>query len=117
MGNGIGMAEGMRGIAEDIMGSYNLRIKTLGDIVVDTRDLMSGTRKDLRRFARERKEMSKEQSHNLAGFAHGLTKFVEGFTKDVEGMMKGFKDEHNQMGETQAKELAAQKLADELGQQ
>ena len=91
MGNGVGIAEGMKGIAEDIMGSYDIRVKTLGDLVTDTR-------RTLKEFASDRKKMGREQAKNLADF-------VEDLSKNVGNMLEKFGDNHSQMSKEQAKSL------------
>ena len=67
MGNGLGIAGSMRGITEDIMGSYDIRIKALGDLVTDTKRTLNG-------FASDRKKMGREQAKNLADFVEDLSK-------------------------------------------
>jgi len=65
----MGIADSMKGITENITASYDVRVKALKDLVVDTRKTIKG-------FAADRKQMSKEQAKNLAGFVSGLTKNV-----------------------------------------
>ena len=47
----MGIADSMKGITENIIASYDVRVKALGDLV-------AGTRKTLKGFAEERKKMS-----------------------------------------------------------
>jgi len=85
------IANSMRGITENIITSYDARVKALGDLVVDTR-------KSLKGFASDRKKMAREQAESLAHFTRGLS-------KSAEDMLKGFRGDHQQMSEKQAKNL------------
>ncbi len=88
----MGIADSMKGITENIIASYDVRVKALGDLGADTRKTLKG-------FAEERKKMSEEQAKNLADFMDGLS-------KSVEDMLKGFQREHKNMSDGQAKSLA-----------
>lgn len=85
------IANSMKGITENIITSYNVRVKALGDLVADTRKTLKGV-------ASDRKKMAREQAESLANFTKGLS-------KGVENMLKEFQDNHKQMGEEQAKSL------------
>src|SRR3989338_10167337 len=89
----MGIAESMKGITENIIGSYDVRVKALKDLVSDTHKTIKG-------FAADRKKMSEEQAKNLADFVNDLT-------KNVGSMLKGFKASHKEMSEEQANNLAA----------
>ncbi|MEK6591349.1 MAG: hypothetical protein AABZ11_11805 [Nitrospinota bacterium] len=86
------IANSMKGITEDIISSYNIRVKAFADLAADTQ-------KTLEDFASERKERSEEQ-------AEGLSNFVEGLSKGTRDMMKGFRKNRKQMSEKQTKMLA-----------
>jgi gas vesicle protein len=88
----MGIADSMKGITENIIASYDVRVKTVGDLVADTHKTLKG-------FAEERKKMSEEQAKNLADFMDGLL-------KSVEDMLKGFQRKHKNMSDDQAKSLA-----------
>ena len=85
------IAESMRNTAENILTSYNVRVKALGDLVVDTRKTLKG-------FASDRGKMGREQAVSLANFTKGLS-------KSVEEMLGGFRESHSQMSEEQTKHL------------
>jgi len=85
------IANSMRGITENIITSYDARVRALGDLVVDTRKTLKG-------FASDRKKMAREQAESLAHFTRGLS-------KSAEDMLKGFREDHQQMSEKQAKNL------------
>lgn len=86
------IAESMRSTAENIIGSYNVRVKALGDLVADTH-------KTLRRFTSDRKKIANDQTKNL-------TNFVEDLSRSVEDILKQFHGTHRQMSQEQAKSLA-----------
>jgi gas vesicle protein len=81
----------MRGITENIITSYDARVRALGDLVVDTRKTLKG-------FASDRKKMAREQAESLAHFTRGLS-------ESAVDMLKGFREDHQQMSEKQAKNL------------
>jgi len=88
----MGIADSMKKITEDIITSYDVRVKALGDLVADTHKTLKG-------FTQERKKMSEEQAKNL-------TDFVEGLSKSVEDMLKRFQREHKDMSGTLSKSLS-----------
>ena len=88
----MGIADEMKKLTENIITSYDVRVKALGDLVTDTRKTLKG-------FAQDRKEMSEEQAKNLADFVGDLS-------KNVANMLKGFQKSHKEMSEDQAKSLS-----------
>lgn len=80
----MGIATDIKTLGEDIVASHDLRVKAVGDLVVDTRGM-------LKEFAQDHKEMSEEQAKNLADFVVELS-------KDVSNMIKSFQNEHKEMG-------------------
>ena len=50
----MGIANSMKNLTENIIASYDLRVKAVGEIVANTEEL-------LEKFASDRKEMSEEQ--------------------------------------------------------
>ena len=83
------IAESMKGTAENIIASYNVRVRALGDLVADTHKTLKGV-------ASDRKKMAREQAESLAHFARGLS-------KSVEDMLKGFREDHQQMSDERKK--------------
>lgn len=88
---GTGIMDGMKGITEDIITSYDARVKALGDLVFDTHSTLNG-------FASDRKKMGREQSNNLANF-------VEDLSTNVGNMLEEFGDNHSLMSKEQARNL------------
>jgi lysyl-tRNA synthetase class II len=85
------MVNSMIGTTENIMASYNLRVKSLGDLMIDTHRALTG-------FAAERKKMAKQQAETLSGFGKDLS-------ETVEEMLNEFHESHQQMSEEQKKNL------------
>ncbi|MEI6633078.1 MAG: hypothetical protein WCP22_04570 [Chlamydiota bacterium] len=86
----MGIADEMKGIADNIISSHGVRVKALGQIVSDVHDTLGNARKTVRGFASDRKKMSAGQAQFLGGFVGDLTKSVGnllgGFQKDHKGM-------------------------------
>jgi hypothetical protein len=79
----MGIADDVKRLGEDIVASYNVRVKAIRTIVKDTRNTLKG-------FHAEHKEMSAKQAKDLAGFVADLT-------KNVGDMIKGIQTEHKDM--------------------
>jgi len=77
------IANDIKKLGDNIIASYDTRIKAIGELV-------SNTHKTLNRFAVDRKKMSKEQ-------ARALTDFVADLTKNVGHMITGFQKDHKAM--------------------
>jgi gas vesicle protein len=95
----MGIAESMKGLTEDILASYDVRVKALGDIVADTHKIVADARKTMKCFTSDRKKMSTEQ-------AEALGDYMKDLTNNVADLIKGFAKNHRQMSEEQAKNLA-----------
>ena len=87
----MGIADSMKSITENIVGSYDVRVKALKDLVIDTHKTIKG-------FTADRKQMSEKQAMNLAAFVNALT-------KNVGTMLKGFQASHKEMSEEQSNDL------------
>ncbi len=88
----MGIADSMKETTENIIASYDLRVKELDDLIADTR-------KTLRGFTSDRKKMAGEQGE-------GLADFVKDLSNSVGGMLKGFKRNQKEVSEEQAKRLS-----------
>jgi gas vesicle protein len=104
------IAEDMKKLTENIIASSDVRLKAVGGIVADTRDLVEG-------FSRDRGKMAKEQARDLAGFVSGLSKDVQSSLKNAQDMLNEFHKSNGQMGREQAKSLSdfVHKLTGEVG--
>lgn len=104
------IAEDMKKLTENIMSSCDVRVKALGDLVVDTRKTLKG-------FASDRKKMGEEQAKDLADFAAGLSKDVRNLLKEAQNLVNEFHKNNRQMGKDQAKSLSdfVSRLASDVG--
>jgi uncharacterized protein YicC (UPF0701 family) len=93
------IAEDMKKIAENIISSYDVRVKALGDLVSDTHNTLKG-------FAADRKKMGQQQAKDLADFVNGLSKNVQSLQKVAQNMVKEFQKSNKQMSKEQAKNLS-----------
>jgi gas vesicle protein len=81
----MGIADDIKKLGEDIVASYDTRVKAIGVLVKDTHQM-------LKRFDAEHKEMSEKQAEALANFVADLT-------KSVSNMIKGFQKDHKAMAD------------------
>jgi len=81
----MGIASDVRALGEDIIASYDTRVRAIGVLVGDVDKMLKG-------FTSDRKKMSVEQAKALANFVAGLT-------KDVNAMIKGFQKDHKEMAD------------------
>jgi hypothetical protein len=88
--NDMGIANDVKNLSEDIIASYDARIKTIGTIVKETQSLAKNTHSMLNGFNSEHKEMSTTQ-------ARVLNDFMSSLTKNVGSIIKGFQEEHKNM--------------------
>ena len=95
----MGIATEMKRLSEDIIASYDMRVKAVGDLVKDTHRTLSG-------FAGDRRRMSAQQSKDLAGFTNGLSKSVQGLLKQAQNLLNEFHRDNRQMGKEVAKSLS-----------
>jgi len=99
----MGIATEMKRLSEDIIASYDMRVKAVGELVKDTHETLSG-------FAGDRKRMAAQQAKDLADFVNGLSKNVQSFLGE-------FQKGHKQMSKEQARSLSdfVKNLANDIG--
>jgi Sec-independent protein translocase protein TatA len=88
----MGIADEMRGIADNIISSYGVRTKALGQIVSDVNETLGNARKTVKGFASDRKKMSAEQASFLGGFVGDLS-------RTVGNLLGGFQKEQKEVAE------------------
>jgi len=86
------IADDMKKLTEDIVASYDVRVKAIGALVKDTHQMLKG-------FNLEHKEMAEKLSSDLA-------KFVGGLVKETAALVKKFQAEHKEMAEELGNSLA-----------
>ncbi len=106
----MGIAEDIKTLGEDIVASYDSRVKAIGTLVKDTHQMLKG-------FDAEHKEMSDNLKDNLEkGEADRLKAFkdmmgdinkgIKDIETYVENKLKEFSDAHADMSEELKKDLA-----------
>lgn len=95
----MGIATDMTKLGEEIIASYDMRVKAIGEIVEDTHKTLEG-------FKRDRKKMAAQQVKDLADFTNGLSKDVHRLLKSARDRVQQFHKDNIQMSEEQAKNLA-----------
>ena len=73
----MGIAGDIKTLGEDIVASYDGRVKAIGTLVKDTHNMLKG-------FRTEHKEMSSKQAKSLADFVADLTKNVGTIIKGLQ---------------------------------
>lgn len=94
----MGLASDMEKMSEDIVSSYDMRVKAVGMLV-------NNVHKILKDFTVERKSMAAEQARNLRDFLNGLSRHVEDLRKKADAFLKEVRKNNKEMSEAQAEEL------------
>jgi len=105
----MGIAEDIKNLGEDIVTSYDMRVKAIGVLVKDTHNMLKG-------FQTEHKEMSDKLKADLAkgeenrlknfkAMMAEIQKFVSDIAEEVSAMIKRFQEEHKAMANEQRKNL------------
>ncbi|MCX5798143.1 MAG: hypothetical protein NTU90_01025 [Proteobacteria bacterium] len=81
----MGIVDDIKTLGEEIVASYDVRVKALGELSADTRKTLKG-------FAGDRKKMASEQAESLGNFTKDLA-------ENVDDMLKGFRREHKDMAD------------------
>ena len=105
----MGIAVDMRNLGEDIIASYDTRIKTIGTLVKDTHNMLKGFQVEHKEMANDLKaDLAKGEEDRLRGFKTlmaNIQKFMSELTKEVNEMIKGFQKEHKEMADALAESL------------
>jgi len=99
----MGIADDIKTLGEDIVASYDSRVKAIGTLVKDTHQMLKG-------FDVGHKEMSddlraglakgeKERLATIKALMTDIQKFVSDVAKEVSTMIKGFQKEHKAMAD------------------
>ena len=122
------IADDMKKLTEDIVASYDVRVKAVGAIVKETAEMLKGfnsehkelvkqTAEMLKGFDSEHKGMAAKLKADLAAFISehkemaaklkaDLTEFVNGLVKETAALVKKFQAEHKGMAEELKADLA-----------
>jgi len=95
------IATDMKNLGEDIVASYDMRVKAIGGLVKDTHQMLKGFRTEHKEMsAALRAELAKGEQSRLKDFKammSDIEKFLADVTKNVSNMIKGFQKEHKEM--------------------
>jgi len=106
----MGISDGIKNLGEDIVASYDSRVKAIGTLVKDTHQMLKG-------FDTEHKEMSEKLRADLAkgeedrlkvhkALMADIQKFVSNLAKEVADMIKRVQKEHKDMADKLEADLA-----------
>ena len=97
------IATEMKNLGEEIIASYDMRIKAVGGLVQDTHKMLSEFQKDRKRMsAALRAELAKGEQSRLKDFKammSDIEKTLADLTKSVSSMIKGFQKDHKAMAD------------------
>jgi uncharacterized protein YukE len=99
----MGIAEDMKKLGEDIIASYDTRIKAVGGLVKDTHKMLKGFHTEHKEMsAALRAELAKGEQNRLKDFKammSDIEKFLADVTKNVSNIIKGFQKGHKGMAD------------------
>ena len=97
----MGIATDMKNLGEEIVASYDMRIKAVGGLIKDTHKMLRGFHTEHKEMsAALRAELAKGEQSRLKDFKAMMSeieKFLADVTKNVSNMIKGFQKEHKEM--------------------
>jgi len=106
----MGIANDMKKLGEDIVASYDVRIKTIGQLVKDTQKMLNGFQAEHKEMADELKtDLAKGEEERLKAFKTMMAeiqKRIKEIETYVKNKLKEFSDAHADMSEELKKELA-----------
>ncbi len=93
----MGIAVDIRNLGEDIVASYDMRVKTIGQLVKDTHNMLKGFQVEHKEMAGNLKaDLAKGEEDRLKGFKSmmgDVKKFVEDMVEGTAKLMKGIQKE------------------------
>jgi DNA-binding ferritin-like protein len=99
----MGIATEMKKLSEDIIASYDMRIKAVGGLVKDTHQMLKGFHTEHKEMsAALRAELAKGEQSRLKDFKammSDIEKSLADATKNVASMIKGFQKDHKAMAD------------------
>jgi len=97
------IATDMKNLGEEIIASYDMRIKAVGGLVKDTHQMLKGFHTEHKEMsAALRAELAKGEENRLKDFKAMMSeieKFLGDVTKNVSNMIKGFQKDHKAMAD------------------
>lgn len=84
----MGISQSMKALTENIIASYDMRAREIGEIASDANKILAGARGMVKGFKKERQAMAGAQREKLKNFAKDLTKTVQGRLKETRNKLK-----------------------------
>jgi len=99
----MGIADDIKKLGEDIIVSYDTRVKAIGEMVKDTHEMLKGFQTEHKEMSEKLKaDLAKGEKERLAGFKvmmADIQKFVSDVAKEVSVMIKKFQKDHKAMAD------------------
>jgi DNA-binding ferritin-like protein len=99
----MGIATDLKNLGEEIIASYDMRIKAVGGLVKDTHSMLKGFHTEHKEMsAALRAELAKGEQSRLKDFKammSDIEKTLADLTKNVSNMIKGFQKDHKAMAD------------------
>jgi len=99
----MGIATDMKNLGEEIIASYDMRIKAVGGLVKDTHKMLKGFHTEHKEMsAALRADLAKGEQSRLKDFKammSDIEKTLADLTKNVSSMIKGFQKDHKAMAD------------------
>ena len=106
----MGIAGDIKTLGEDIVASYDGRVKAIGTLVKDTHNMLKGFRSEHKEMADKLEaDLAKGEEYRIKDFKAmmaGIQKEIKGIETYVKNKLKEFSDAHADMSEKLKKELA-----------
>lgn len=102
----MGIATEMKKLGDEIIASYDMRVRAADMRVKAVGELVQDTHTTLKGFGHDRTKMAAQQTKDLAAFMNGLSKDVHSLLKSARDMIQQFHRDNTQMSKEQAKNLA-----------
>lgn len=106
----MGIASDIKQLGEDIIDSYDVRVKAIGQLEGDVHKMLKGFQTEHKEMAANLNDfLAKGEKDRLAGFKAMMAdtqKFISNLTKEVSSMIKRFQKEHKEMADELKDSLA-----------
>ncbi len=106
----MGIADDIKKLGEDIIVSYDTRVKAIGELVEDTHKMLKGFQAEHKEMSNKlRAELEKGEDSRLKDFKAmmaDIQKFVSSVGKETTDMIRRFHKEHKEMSDTLNANLA-----------
>lgn len=105
----MGISDDIKKLGEDIVVSYDSRVKAIGELVEDTHEMLKDFQAEHKNMADKLKaDLAKGEENRLKDFGVFMAetqKFLSNLTKEVSVMIKKFEKEHKEMADKQKESL------------